>query len=565
MLKSLFIKDYALIEEISIAFEAGLNIITGETGAGKSILLDALGLLLGERSSAEVVRKDAAKAIVEGIFDISNNNKIRRILSGNEIESGDELIVRREISAKGTSRCFLNDTPVALSVLKEAGDYLVDLHGQHEHQSLLRKETHLEMLDEFAQNEHQLEDYRNEYKKLQSVKKELQQLYEKAEKFRERKDIYYHQMKEIETVNPQKGEDEELSAELKILENSEQILEHCESAYNILYDEERSAYDLLGQAKTNLQELAKIDPSFNEALEEIESALVAVSDVTAILRDYKNKIDLEPAKLDFMRSRISAINSLKKKYGGSIESVLAVYEKAREESLLADNFEESVSGLKKELEQLKKSAGIAAQKLSETRKKASEKISKQIVSALKELGIMHARFSTVFTPVESEDGEGLESDGNYYKYNENGFDVVEFFLSANAGEDPKPLAKVASGGEVSRIMLAMKTILAKSDKLPLLVFDEIDTGVSGRIAQKVGQALKNLAAYHQIISITHLPQIAGLADRHFVAEKAIENGRTFSRFRILNDEERVKEVAKLLSGEVITESALNSARELMGR
>ncbi len=565
MLKSLFIKDYALIEEISIAFEAGLNIITGETGAGKSILLDALGLLLGERSSAEVVRKDAAKAIVEGIFDISNNNKIRRILSGNEIEGGDELIVRREISAKGTSRCFLNDTPVALSVLKEAGDYLVDLHGQHEHQSLLRKDTHLEMLDEFAQNEHQLENYRNEYKKLLLVKKELQQLYEKAENFRERKDIYYHQMKEIETVNPQKGEDEELSAELKILENSEQILEHCESAYNILYDEERSAYDLLGQAKTNLQELAKIDPSFNEALEEIESAMVAVSDVTAVLRDYKNKIDLEPAKLDFLRTRISAINSLKKKYGGSIESVLAVYEKAREESLLADNFEESVSALKKELEQLKKSAGIAAQKLSETRKKASEKISKQIVSALKELGIMHARFSTVFTPVESEDGEGLESNGNYYKYNENGFDVVEFFLSANAGEDLKPLAKVASGGEVSRIMLAMKTILAKSDKLPLLVFDEIDTGVSGRIAQKVGQALKNLAAYHQIISITHLPQIAGLADRHFVAEKATENGRTFSRFRILNDEERVKEVAKLLSGEVITESALNSARELMGR
>ncbi|MHB8930182.1 MAG: DNA repair protein RecN [Melioribacteraceae bacterium] len=566
MLKSLLIKDYALIENIQVEFGKGLNIITGETGAGKSILIDAMGLLLGERASTEVVRKDTEKSVVEGIFDVKGNKKVRELLAANDLENNDDLIVRREISLKGTNRCFLNDTPVTLNLIKEIGDLLVDLHGQHEHQSLLRTETHIEMLDDFSNLESDLEKFRAAHQKLNSFLKEFRELRDKENLLREKKELYEFQIKEIDEVNPQSGEEEKLEDELKILENSEKLLTAANEIYENLYDAENSIQDRLGETKNKLAELARIDKSFLEKLGECESAFAILNEISSFLRSYKERIDIEPERLEVARLRIGAINLLKKKYGGSVNSVIEHREKIGKEYELAENFSAKISELDKLINEARKECGVIAKKLSQERKSISKKIKKEIEEALKSLGISDSIFEAKITnqAADGNDDNFISVDGKKYKFNSCGYDEVEFFVSTNVGEDPKPLVKVASGGEISRIMLALKSILAKSDRLPILIFDEIDTGVSGRIAQKVGQVLKSLASFHQIVAITHLPQIAGLSDYHFAVEKKKSGDRVVSSISKLKDDDRIKEVAKLMSGEKITESALNGARELMG-
>lgn len=566
MLKSLLIKDYALIENIHVEFGKGLNIITGETGAGKSILIDAMGLLLGERASTEVVRKDTDKSVVEGIFDVKGNKKVRELLSANDLEDNDDLIVRREISLKGTNRCFLNDTPVTLNLIKEVGDLLVDLHGQHEHQSLLRTDTHIEMLDDFSNLENELEDFRISHSKLNSFLKEYRELREKESLLSEKRELYEFQINEIDSVNPQPNEEEKLEDELKILENSEKLLSTANEIYDNLYDAENSIQDRLGEIKNKLSDLASIDKSFLEKLGECESAFAILNEISSFIRSYKEKIDLEPERLNEVRERLGAISLLKKKYGGSLNAVIAHREKIGKEYELAENFSTKISELDKLITGSRIECGTTAKKLSQQRKTISKKVKKEIEEALKSLGISDSNFEVkvLNQNVDGNTENFILVDGKKFKFNNRGYDEVEFFVSTNAGEDPKPLVKVASGGEISRIMLALKSILAKSDRLPILIFDEIDTGVSGRIAQKVGQVLKSLASIHQIIAITHLPQIAGFSDHHFAVEKKKAGDRVVSSIKILNQDERVKEVAKLMSGEKITESALNGARELMG-
>ncbi len=566
MLKSLQVKDYALIEQVNVEFGSGLNIITGETGAGKSILIDAMSLLLGERASSEVVRKGAFKSIIEGIFNVETNKKVKRILDGNEIDFFPELIMRREISVKGTNRCFVNDTPVPLTLVKEIGNLLVDLHGQHEHQSLLRTDTHIDFLDDFGTPEELLRNYENYYQNLSTLKKELNSLKEKESILRERKDLYSFQINEIDSVSPIVGEEEKLNEELNILENSERLMELTTSAYEALYESENSVNDYLGKIQNELAELSRIDKSFLEALGEIESAITLVNDISKFIRDYRSKIDLDSQNLEQIRERLGALTLLKKKYGGSIKSILEHREKIGSEFNLAENFSENIQVLENQIKELRVKCGVAAEALSKKRKDSAKKIQKEVKEALSYLGIPDSTFEVKINQVaaESFDDNFIFVNGKKFKYFSNGYDEVEFFISTNPGEDTKPLAKVASGGEVSRIMLALKTILAKNDKLPLLIFDEIDTGVSGRIAQKVGQALKALAAYHQIISITHLPQIAGLADHHYAVEKMLNEERAVSSIRKLKENERIKEVAKLMSGEKITEASLTGARELMG-
>lgn len=565
MLKTLQIKDYALIENILIEFGKGLNIITGETGAGKSILIDAMGLLLGERASTEVVRKGAEKSFVEGIFDISGNKRVSKLLSENDIEINDELIVRREISLRGTNRCFLNDTPVTLNLIKDVGDLLVDLHGQHEHQSLLRTETHIEMLDEFANLYLMVEKFQKTASALGIHQKELRDLFEKESLIKEKKDIYEFQIKEIDSISPRVEEEEKLETELKILENSERLVTLTNEIYNSIYDEENSIRDRLAEVKNKINELAGIDEQFVEKTNEVNSALTLIDDISSFVRSYKEKIDIDPERLNEMRERLGSINRLKKKYGGNIASVLEHRKKIGEEFELAENFSGKISLLQNKIEALRKECGTIAKKLSSERKSISKRIKKEIETSLKSLGIQ----DSVFEIKIQNEKAGIDSnayiiiDGQKFKYNQYGYDNVEFFVSTNIGEDPKPLVKVASGGEVSRIMLALKSILAKSDMLPLLIFDEIDTGVSGRIALKVGETLKSLASYHQIIAITHLPQIAGLSDHHFVVEKEKINDRVVSSISKLELEKRIMEIAKLMSGEKITDAAIKSAKELM--
>ncbi|MFN3873783.1 MAG: DNA repair protein RecN [Ignavibacterium sp.] len=564
MIKSLEIKDYALIDHIQIEFEKGLNIITGETGAGKSILIDAMSLLLGERASTEVVRKGAQKSVVEGIFEVEGNKKVKSLLEENDIEFLPELIVRREISLKGSNRCFINDSPVPLNLIKEIGDLLVDLHGQHEHQSLLRTETHIDFVDDYSSNEKLLNEYQSLYHKLKRKKAELNELRSKESSLKEKKEIYQFQINEIDSVNPLPDEDEQLVEELNILENSEKLLLLSDEIYNLIYESDNSVNDMLGEVKHKLSQLSSIDKSMLEAEGECESALTIIKELASTLRAYKSKIDIDPKEVEDKRERLAAINLLKKKYGGTLQKVIEYRAKIGSEFNLAENFSEEIAEQEKQLKELQKQTGEAAQKLSEARKKNAKKIETEVKKVLLQLGITEPQFEVRITSQPSDDDEDfILINSKKYLYSEKGIDEIEFFISTNPGEDLKPLVKVASGGEVSRIMLSLKTILAKNDKLPLLIFDEIDTGVSGRIAQKVGQALKDLASYHQIIAITHLPQIAAMADHHFVVEKIQENNRVVSHIRKLNEDEHIKEIAKLLSGEKVTDASIQSAIQLI--
>lgn len=569
MLTSISIKNYALIDELVMQFGPGLVILTGETGAGKSIIIDALGLIIGERANTEVVRSGADKAVVEGTFAIAGNKRLRAFLKENDIEYTDALVIRREISAKGTTRCLVNDSAITLGMLKSIGDLLVDLHGQHEHQSLLRPETHIEMLDEFGGLEKQAEEFRAVYKRMKETSAQLRDLKEREAQLKEKLDLYSFQIKEIDAVAPQSGEEDALEAELKILENAEKLASATAALYELLYEGENSVHDLLSRAAKQLDDLRHIDKQFEEPASECRSAEAVVNELAKFLQRYNGGVEFSAERLEELRRRIVALVALKKKYGGSVEAVLAHRERIGKEAELGENFETASRKLSAQLEGQRTVCGQLAAKLTAKRQDAARKLDAEIVGELATLGIHNGAFATqirqhVLPSHSGADGDFVHIDKQTVRVSANGADEVEFFISTNLGEEVKPLVKVASGGEVSRIMLALKGILAKSDKLPVLIFDEIDTGVSGRVAQAVGLSLKNLSAFHQIIAITHLPQIAGLADEHFVVEKFETGKRATTSVRKLTTDERVKEVAKLMSGAEVTDAGLKSARELMG-
>lgn len=567
MLKNLIIKNYALIEEISVDFSDGLTIITGETGAGKSILIDALGLLLGERASTEMIRTGAEKAIVEGVFLVKGIKQIADILRGSENDITEEIIIRRELNTKGQSRCFVNDSPVSVSLLKEIGDVLVDLHGQHEHQSLLRPETHIDFLDDFGGYEKESSSYQTVFRSLAELTAKKRELQNQEDQLKAKKSLYDFQIKEIDAVNPQPGEEDQLESELKILENTEKLNELTNGIHKLLYEDEVSVRDSLIKARKMLEQLAEIDGTFHESVGEARSAEVIVDELSKQVQSYSSRIEFNPERLEKIRERLGALSLLKKKYGGTIDLLIEFRKKIGEEFKFAENFDVELSKLEKELESLRADCGAKANILSQKRKDVSKKLEQAILSSIADLGIQKAKFTTVIQqrPVEKSSAQLSVKIGNQLvEATSKGVDQVEFFISTNVGEDVKPLVKVASGGEVSRIMLALKGALADSDKTPLLIFDEIDTGVSGRIGQSVGLSLKKLSKHHQVIAITHLPQIAGLADSHFAVEKIEANKKTATRLRKLETEERIREVAKLMSGAEVTEAGLKSAKELMG-
>lgn len=571
MLKTLHIKNYALIDEIEVDFEPGLNIITGETGAGKSILIDALGLVLGERASSEVIRKGQEKTIVEAVFGVSGNKKVRQLLADNELEGGDDLILRREISAKG-NRGFVNDTPTTVGIQQSIGDLMVDLHGQHEHQSLLRSQTHIDLLDDYGGLDALVADYRSAYDGLQLLFDELTDLKEKEERLKEKRDLYEFQIKEIDAVHPRPGEEELLESELKILENSETLFEATAQLHQMLYEGDQAVFDLLVRARNQMEDLSEIDPAFAEAKNECASAVAIIEEVAQFIQKYNSKVEFNPERLEEIRERLGSFAMLKKKYGGSIDAILAHREKIGQEFALAANFEKEIEQRQQRIEAERGVCSAAAQRLSAKRRELVGKVNKAIVAELAKLGIANGKFDVVIQNriLVSSDGQRVTEKAlvkmgrDFYDVTPKGIDFVEFHISTNLGEDPKPLVKVASGGEVSRIMLALKSILAKSERLPVLIFDEIDVGVSGRIAQAVGKSLKSLSQFHQVIAITHLPQIAGFADAHYVVEKSEKKDRTSTILRKLDVEERIEEVAKLMSGTEVTEAGLEGARELMG-
>jgi len=569
MLKSLSIRNYALISEIALDLSPGLVIITGETGAGKSIIIDALGLILGARASAEEVRSGSDKAIVEAVFDVSGHKRVKTLCEENDVDCPDELVVRREVSAKGQSRCFISDSPVPLALQKQIGELLVDLHGQHEHQSLLRTEMHVGMLDDFGGLEGMVEEFSRSFQTLREKGRALDDLRQRERQLREKKEFYDFQIREIDAVAPRPGEEEDLERELKILENAERLFGSTGSIYELLYEGDKSIRDQLVLVRNQLLHLAEIDVRFKEAAGECESAEAVINELARFIQSYNARVEFSPDRLEDLRERLGRLALLKKKFGGTLDAVIAHREDIGKEVALAENFEGVIAQLQEESNAVQAECATLAQRLSAKRHEVSRRIEKGIVDELKHLGIQHGQFQVRITQVELENGEApspsVQVGRKRLRLNPRGYDTVEFLVSTNLGESPKPLVKIASGGEVSRIMLALKGILAKSDRLPLMVFDEIDVGVSGRIAQAVGLSLKDLSAFHQVIAITHLPQIAGLADVHFVVTKSEQKGRTTTSIRRLSLDEQVEEVARLMSGAEVTEAGLASARELMGQ
>ena len=568
MLQSLYVRDYALIEELEMEFGSGLNIITGATGAGKSILIGAMSMILGERANTDVVRGDAPKAVVEGIFDDADTERIRSVLEENAIETAPlpRVILRRKITERG-SRGFVNDTPATLDVMRAVAAELIDLHGQHEHQSLLRTETHLRLLDSFGGLGSLVEHYQTKRARVAELVEEREALADRERELRQQKELYEFQIEEIDAVDPQPGEEEELQAERRVLENAEQLYASTQGLYEMLFEDENAVHDQLVVARNDLQDLARIDDAFEEHVDEIESAQIIVSELANFLQDYNAHIEFDPQRLEEIRERITEIETLKRKYGGTLEAVLKHREEIGEQYELAQDFEGNLERLDAEIEAAQAELTDVALRLSAKRKEVATRIEDAILEELATLGMPDSQFEVQFTrqedPDSGRDWITPEDEDARYRAFAKGVDQVEFYISTNVGVPPMPLAEVASGGEISRIMLALKTILAKSERLPILVFDEIDVGISGDMARRVGESMHDLARYHQIITITHLPQIAALGDRHFKVEKIVEDGTTKTTIHRLDEEEQATQVASLISGAEVTDAALKNARELM--
>ena len=566
MITSLTIKNYALIEHITINLEKGFTVITGETGAGKSILIDAFNLVLGERTSAEVIRTGAEKAFVEINVKI-NNNQLNEFFTQFEIEKTDELIIRREITLKGQSRCFINDSPVTLTVLKELGDLLVDLHGQHDHQMLLRSNTHLSFLDTFAETEKLLTNYKTSYKEINSLLVDKKELQLKQHDLKAKKNLYEFQIREIDGVNPTLNEEVELNTELNLFSNSEKLHEITNTINSLLYSKEQSASALIYKAKKEIDLLNQIDPEVASQLKEIDNAFAIINDVASVAKKYQEKLHFSPMRLEDIRERLGVLTHLKKKYMLQIPAIIEYRIKIGEEIKLLENFDDEINLINKKIESSRNTITQNSTKLSDLRMQSSKKLEKLVSSSLADVGIANSKFvvNNNFQVSDSlpEHDLYISRGKEFINLKTTGINNIEFYISTNIGEEPKPLNRVASGGEISRIMLILKSILANGENVPLLIFDEIDVGVSGRIAQSVGKKLKELSKTHQVITITHLPQIASLADTHYVVEKSSDKLSTTSRLIKLTEDERVHEVAKLMSGEKVSKSSLETARTLI--
>ena len=563
MLISLYIKNFALFDEVHLTFQKGLNIITGETGAGKSLIVDALNLLLGDRSDLTVLRKDTPKAIVEGVFN-NLSEEILQLLRQNNLDIlEDELRLRREVNASGRSRAFVNDTPVTLDILRKFGDALVDLHGQHDHQSLLKNDRHIFYLDAYAGVEEEAAAVRESFQKIRSFKNRLAELDAKARMLEEKRDYLQFQLREIVSVNPQPDEEEELEREERILANSERLFSLSAEAYRILYEEDQAIYSLLTRVETLLTELQDIDDQFGEYARLTSESKINLDEVAKFLQNYTSTFEFNPERLEEIRSRLSALKRLEKKYGPNISAVLEKKQKIESELSLLENIDSEIEAVRQELDAEKRRYSQLAEVLSQKRKIAAGRLKTSIEAVLARLGMEKAVFFVEVEPVIDPQGWVIGQNGRRFMASPKGIDRVTFLISANPGEPPKELQKVASGGEISRVMLAIKSVLSEKDAIPVLVFDEIDNGISGRVAQTVGKQLVDLSQSHQIICVTHLPQIASAGNAHFAVEKFIERGLTSTSVRPLSAGERIVEIAKLIGGEHVTDVNLRSAEELL--
>lgn len=552
MLERLIIKNIALISSLDIELGGGLNVLTGETGAGKSIIIDSVNLVLGERASKDLIAVNQQKARVEALFSIKNNDTVKSLLNDNGLLSADdELILMREITASGKSLCRINGEVVPLATLHLIADSLVDVHGQHTHQSLLDPKKHMHMVDEF--NASEIIPVRNNvtelYRAYTEAERKLNSGFVSAEERERRIDILAYQINEIETAHLYAGEEEEITAELAVLSNAERISSSLDIASDIISGD-RGSLGSVRKAADALSRISDISAVYSDIYERINSLYYELEDASYQLRDLSLSFEFSPERLNELENRMDYINSLKRKYGGSIEAVLEFMQNCKSELEELSSSDEIRGRLTKELARLKSEYFEASARLTALRNQAAQALSENVTKQLHELGMVNAQFTYV-NNVSDE------------KLHINGSDSIEFMFSANAGEPCKPLAKVASGGELSRIMLAIKTVCADADAIPTLIFDEIDSGISGVTAIKVGEKMARIAASHQVLCITHLPQIAAYADNHFLVEKTMDNGETHSSLRQLGDEERRTELARIMGSVNADESAVKYAQELI--
>ncbi len=564
MLKKLYVKNFVLLDELELSFRPGLNIITGETGAGKSILIGALGGLLGDRLNKDIVRSGADKAILEAEFAFQDAAAVHDFLKSNEIEDdADTVVLRREMSAAGKGRCFINDQPVAVSVLERMGDLLVDLHGQHEHQLLLQPQHHAEYLDSYLGLDAQLTTLRSALEHFNSLLRKMSETRTRAESLRKTRDYLQFQVAEINAVDPIHDEDEALRQEENILKHSESIFEKTRKLYLDLYEAEGSVSEVLAGSENCLKDLLTIDPRFQSMADDCRNARLLIDELASGLRQYHDTISVDPDKLEKIRMRLSSLAGLKKKYGGTLENVLQHRVQIRSELELVDNLDETLQEMQKQIEQEREHLGRLCRDITQKRSSAISAFNEQVAAILAKLGMEKAVFDIALHRQEGHEEPFVYMDERPARVTANGAEQVEFLIAPNPGEGFKPLADAASGGEISRVMLALKTMLAEVDRVPVLVFDEIDIGISGRIAFAVGRSLRILSKKHQILCITHLPQIAGMGHWHFLVEKTGDDKTTRTRVRVLPEKERVDQIARLLGGETLTAASRQSARELL--
>lgn len=553
MLTELSIRNFAIIESLSVSFTKGLTVLTGETGAGKSIIIDAIHLLVGGRGSAEFVRHGEDKAEIEGLFFIEDPNhpsKAKAAEFGIEIEDG-MIVLRRDIAANGKSVCRINGKLVTIAVLREVGSTLIDIHGQHEHQELMDETRHINLLDQFGSEEilPAIQEYRQVYRSFEQTLKKLNNLKLNEQQMAHRLDLIQFQHDEILSANLLMNEDVELLEERRKLANFERIFESIQTSYNALHGDQQGL-DWIGLAMDNLQTAAELDSEYKTVAEAVANSFYMIEDAARTIRNHLDSLEYDPQRLLEIEDRLNEMNQLKRKYGKTIEEILEYASKIEEEIETLQNKEVHIGQMEKELASLKKDLRIEAHHITQIRKKWAKKLTKLIHKELKELYMEKAVFE-------------LKIDSDLDDFHKNGVDKVEFYISTNPGEPVKPLSKIASGGELSRIMLALKSIFSKHQGVTSIIFDEVDTGVSGRVAQSIAEKIYHVSTGSQVLCISHLPQVAAMADTHLYIAKVIKNGRTKTSVTPLSAAEKVKEIGRMISGVEITELTKQHAEELL--
>ncbi|MFO7173729.1 MAG: DNA repair protein RecN [Bacillota bacterium] len=579
MLVEMTIEHFALIEKVHLPIGPGLNVLTGETGAGKSIVLDALEVALGGRVSGEMVRTGEERAIVEAVFDLTDRPQRKQALAEMGIDVGEDnlLVVRREISRTGRGRISLNGRAATVQMLREATEGLCDLHGQHEHHTLLQPEKHLDLLDQYGgsllkQEGKPLElldqyagapilalreEVARLHQELEAIQAELRELRGDERDRARREDLLRFQVEELEAARLRPGEEEELEAELQRLANATRLKQAAAQGYALLYEagpRQEAAADLIGRAEALLADAARIDPGLSPVLEYLQAAQANIQEAARFLADYQEQVEDDPERLAQVEQRLTLLHNLKRKYGDTVAEMLEYLEQIRAELARLQGSEERAAELERRLEEVGAAAAQAAARLSQARREAAAELGERVARELRDLGMPHAQFIVrVDSPAEAD----------WRAVGPKGWDRVEFLFSPNVGEPPRPLAKIVSGGEMSRIMLALKVILARVDEVATLVFDEVDTGIGGRTAQAVAEKLAAIARDRQVICVTHLPQVAAMADHHLLITKEEVGGRTRTRVQPLDEEGRSLEIARMIGGAEITPLTLEHARELI--